>query len=354
VEVLRETPLPDATNLLLLVDQFEELCRFLQPGRSDEAEAFVDLLLTTASQRDVPVYIVLTMRSDFLGDCALFRGLPEAINASQFLMPQLTREQRQETIIEPAKLFGGTVAPELVNRLLNDMGSTLDHLPLMQYALMRMWMNASVDGQPPTDSAQAAGITLTLVDYDNIGGFAEALSCQAEAAFASLNRQQQRIAEVLFRYLSERNPERGDTYHRRASLAAVAAVAEVPWKQVSEVVEIFRQPGLGFLMPPSGTALRPETLLDISHESLTRQWERMSDWIEQETKAAAIYRALEEGARKWNTEFQSSKALLWSGFALEEALHWREQERPTSVWAGRYGTNFDLAMAFLAASEHQV
>ena len=353
VEVLRETPLPEAANLLLLVDQFEEIYRFLQHGRSDEAEAFVELLLTTASQRDVPVYVVLIMRSDFLGDCTLFRGLPEAMNNSEFLTPQLTREQRQEAIVAPAQLFGGTVTPELVNRLLNDMGSTLDQLPLMQYALMRMWTNTGGDDQTRTASAQAAGTTLTLVDYDTIGGFSEALSRQAEAAFAGLNAQQQHITEVLFRYLCERNPHRGDTHHRQAPLETVAAVAAVPWGRVAEVVEIFRQPGLGFVTPPAGTPLQPETILDISHESLTRQWKRMADWVEQETKAAAIYRSLEEAARQWHTEPQSSKALLWSGFNLEEALHWRDQERPTRAWAERYGTTFDLAMTFLAASEHQ-
>ena len=352
VEVLRETPWPEATNLLLCVDQFEEMFRFLQDGSSDEAEAFVELLLTTAAQRDVPVSVVLIMRSDFLGDCALFRGLPEAINAGQFLTPQLTREQRQEAIVEPARLFGGTVAPALVNRLLNDMGSALDQLPLMQYALMRMWANASAESQTRADGTPAAGVTLTLVDYDKIGGFAEALSRHAEATFAVLHAPQQRITEALFRCLSERSPARADTHHRQTPVKTVAAVAAVPWSQVAEVVEIFRQPGLGFITPPAGTPLQPETILALSHESLTHQWKRLSAWIEQETKAAAIYRSLEAAARQWQAQPQSSKAPLWSGFDLEEALHWREQERPTRAWAERYGTAFDVAMALLAASEH--
>ena len=44
-------------------------------------------------QHDVPVYVVLTMRSDYLGDCAQFTGLPEALNDSQFLVPRMTRAQ---------------------------------------------------------------------------------------------------------------------------------------------------------------------------------------------------------------------------------------------------------------------
>ena len=80
VEVLRETPLPRRTNLLLLIDQFEEIFRYYREENLDEAEAFVDLLLTSAEQREVPIYVVITMRSDFIGNCALFRDLPEMIN----------------------------------------------------------------------------------------------------------------------------------------------------------------------------------------------------------------------------------------------------------------------------------
>jgi len=94
VEALQGTPLPADTNLLILVDQFEEIFRFEREGGRDEADAFVSLLLETARQRG-PVYVVITMRSDFFGDCAIFEGLPEALNESQYLTPRLTREQRR-------------------------------------------------------------------------------------------------------------------------------------------------------------------------------------------------------------------------------------------------------------------
>ena len=51
-EVLDETPLLAQTNLLLLVDQFEEIFRFREKGDPDEADAFVALLLATSQQRE--------------------------------------------------------------------------------------------------------------------------------------------------------------------------------------------------------------------------------------------------------------------------------------------------------------
>ncbi len=76
VEALREGRLPADESVLLVVNQFEEIFRFHRHGGRDEADAFVALLLESAAQGAVPpesrlpVYVVLTMRSDFLGDCA--------------------------------------------------------------------------------------------------------------------------------------------------------------------------------------------------------------------------------------------------------------------------------------------
>jgi ABC-type cobalamin/Fe3+-siderophores transport system ATPase subunit len=87
-------------NLLVVVDQFEELFRYralaektsASASAGDDAIAFVNLLLEAGANCALPVYIVLTMRSDFLGDCAQFFGLPEAINRGQYLVPRMTRE----------------------------------------------------------------------------------------------------------------------------------------------------------------------------------------------------------------------------------------------------------------------
>ena len=120
------------TNLLVFVDQFEEIFRFRDKGAShrDESDAFIALLLDTAAQREMPVYVAITMRSDYLGHCAVFAGLPEAMNKSQYLTPRLTREQRQMAMIGPARVFDADLEPTLVNRLLNDMGSDPNQLPL--------------------------------------------------------------------------------------------------------------------------------------------------------------------------------------------------------------------------------
>ena len=114
---------PEGSRVLLLVDQFEELFRFANLGsegsldpatlaeRRDEATAFVRLLLAATKSPEVPIHVVVTMRSDFIGDCARFHGLPEAVSRSQFLVPGMTRDQREDVIRKPVQLAGGQIDP---------------------------------------------------------------------------------------------------------------------------------------------------------------------------------------------------------------------------------------------------
>ncbi len=338
VEALAETPLPKNANLLLLVDQFEEIFRYHKQTDPDEVEAFVSLLLVSAKHPDIRVYVVVTMRSDFLGDCARVEGLPEAINHSQYLVPRLNRNQRQAAITEPAEVFGYEVEPILVNQILNDMGTDPDQLPLMQHALMWLWIRANRQDRK----------TLCLSDYRAMGGLEQALSRHADQAFGELEPSGQVLAETLFRRLTERSPGNRDI-RRPAKLGEIAMISEASPEQVATVVEVFRRPDRSFLTPPAGVPLATESVIEISHESLIRQWQQLNEWVEDEAASAESYRRLEQTARLW----AEGKAALWHTPDLDIALRWREQQQPNAEWAARYGGNFQLAIKFLDTSEHE-
>lgn len=95
VEAVRLARLESHVRLLVVVDQFEEIFRFKRITDREEPSAFVKLLLDAADDPDSNVQVVLTLRSEWLGSCADFRDLPEAINRGQYLVPKLTREQRK-------------------------------------------------------------------------------------------------------------------------------------------------------------------------------------------------------------------------------------------------------------------
>lgn len=346
-EAIRESQLPPGTNVLLVVDQFEEIFRYRgQIANINDADAFVNLLVAsappfsnTSAPQETPIFIVITMRSDFIGDCALFTGLPELISETDFLTPKMSRGQYQAAMVEPARQFGWQLEPDLVNRLLNDLGDSPDQLPRLQHALMRMWTRANSAG-PGTEKL------LRVNDYEAVGGLAEALSRHADEALNELTEEQQGLAQTLFRCLSERSPSKRDT-RRPVKLKEAAAVAGVDIPALRPVVEAFRHPDRSFIMPPAPTPVDGETVLDISHESLISHWSKLNDWVEQEAGSASIYLRLIE-ATCLN---QESEADFWLvGRSLERTLEWRQKEHPNSAWAARYGGDFKQAMDFLEAS----
>jgi PQQ-dependent catabolism-associated CXXCW motif protein len=382
---LDEINWPSETNILLLVDQFEEIFRYRQGQSGDDIDAFVALLVASAKfsarNRDRRrIYVVITMRSDFLGDCSRFTDLAETINDGQFLTPRLTREQCQEAIEGPAAVYGGKVEPALVTRMLNDMGGNPDQLPLMQHILMLLWEKGKArDPEAPE---------LTLADYKRLGGIGSgsadadattaqarrpsllrrlfgnraarnasddasarsghgALSDHADRVLAELTPEQQRLAAILLRALTQGEGEGGRDVRRPISLAKAAAIAEVPPAELIPIIKAFAAPGRNFLTPADPDATAPDkTIIDISHESLIRQWVRLRQWVREEYQSAETYRYIERSAKQWKLGLGN----LLMKVDLAVARRWRKDDRPNAAWAERYGDSFDFAMRFLRKS----
>lgn len=341
IDVVQQARIGQQDNLLIVVDQFEELFRIKAhsgANNSDDAAAFVKLLLEATNQSALPIYVLITMRSDFLGDCAQFRDLPEAINDGQYLIPRMTRDQRREAINGPVAVGGAQIAPRLVNRLLNDVGDNPDQLPVLQHALMRMWQQWEKAGE--------TNVPLDLSHYEAIGGLAEAISQHADEAYDELTTDRsRRIAEILFKLLTERGGDNREI-RRPTRLAEICAVAEAEESEVLAVIEEFRQEGRSFLMPPPSVKLRSNTFIDISHESLIRGWRRLQRWVDDEAISARIYRRLAETAML----YKGGEAGLWRDPDLAIALAWREKNHPNAAWSERYSPDFDAAMSFLEES----
>ena len=248
-----------------------------------------------------------------------------------------------------AKRISGPVAVGKVRsasrgqQLLNDVGDNPDQLPILQHALMRTWDHwlTHRNGKP-----------IDIPDYEAIGGMAEALSRHADEAFAELNDNQQAIAEKLFKGLTEKGADNREI-RRPMEVGEICELTGANEAAVIAVIEVFRREGRSFLMPPpidpltgARVPLNRESLIDISHESLIRNWERLKLWVDEEARSARIYRRLAETA----VLYQEGKAGLWRDPDLGFALAWREQSNPNAMWAKRYHPEFPLAMNFLDES----
>jgi len=222
------------------------------------------------------------------------------------------------------------------------MGTDPDQLPLMQHALMRLWELAR---------ARAPNAPhLHLDDYDAEGGIKGSLSRHADEIFAEITRDVAERADTARRLFCLLTEGEGESAVRR--LAEVAEVIEVTGKPLDEIAaaaDPFRALGRSLLMPALERPLAPDTVLDISHESLIRQWQKLRDWVQVEAASADHYRDNERRAQRWSAR----TAEFLDGIDLDVALDWRSRERPTAQWAARYGGDFAIAMRFLDESQER-
>jgi WD40 repeat protein len=321
-------------RLLVVVDQFEELFRFADADGSlggADSPAFVRLLIEAAAVES-NVSVILTMRSDYLGDCSQFDQLPETINQGLYLVPRLTRSQLRQAITGPVAVGRGTIADRLVQRLLNDAGADPDQLPVLQHALMRMW-------DLWTDDAASAG-PIDLEHYEAAGGLEHALARHADEAYHDLADDHSRpIAELAFKRLTELgNDGRGGRHP--ATLAEIASVANVTVGEVREVIRHFEQPGRSFV------TVSNDGVVDISHESLIRQWPRLRDWVDEEADSRDTFHRLAEAAGRW----RRGEAALMRDPDLQLASNWWTDNQPSGAWAERYGPTFQEAADYLDRS----
>ncbi|MCG8308441.1 MAG: hypothetical protein MI975_13690 [Cytophagales bacterium] len=342
VDSVKQLSISFTKNIFLLVDQFEELFRYIKTERDEdainEASAYVNLLIKSISQTEVPVYVSFTMRSDFIGDCSQFPELTHLINKSHYLIPQMTRDQQRLAIEGPVAVGGGKITKRLVQQLLNDVGNNPDQLPVMQHALMRTW-NYWVNNREEEEP-------IDLRHYIAVGKINEALSQHANEAYSELDNKEKEVCEVLFKALTEKGTD-NHGIRRSAKLEEIADISGVHQEDLINVIEKFREPGRSLLMPPSNVRLKSNSIIEISHESLMRIWQRLKNWVDEEADSAQMYRRLSDAAEM----YQVGKTGLWRPPDLQLALNWQMKQKPTRTWARRYNPYFERAIVFLETSK---
>jgi WD40 repeat protein/energy-coupling factor transporter ATP-binding protein EcfA2 len=342
VNAVKQIKLAKSENILLILDQFEELFRFKESRKDNtvvnETEAYIKLIVNAIKQKDQPIYVVLTMRSDFIGECSQFQELTRLINKSNFLIPQMTRDDFKEAITGPLAVGGAEIDPQLLQHLLNAIEEKTDQLPVLQHVMMRTWEYWTHNNEP--------GAPLRNRDYEMAGKIDNALSMHANEAYEELTEEGKVICKAMFRCLTEKGTDNKGTRHP-ATIKSIGEIAQVPDLKVIEVVNKFRAKGRSFLTPGEEISIDSDTIVDISHESLMRIWDKLKTWVDEEFSSVQMYLRLAEAS----SLYQVGKTGLWRPPDLQLALNWKKTQQPTLAWAKKYNPAFEKVMVFLDASE---
>jgi energy-coupling factor transporter ATP-binding protein EcfA2 len=373
-----------ASNLMIILDQFEEFFtnpeNFHNESPTQDSQIVVNLILETARiaiKRNIPVYVVCTMRSDYIGQCSAFRGLPEYIGFSQFFVPRLKRKDLKQVIEEPAILSGNRISQRLIERLVYDLAEGIDQLPILQHALTQIWLAADmgneemdllhyakVGGMPAnelTEEDQKHFLkwfkTLPVLQrqYYHYPGLHKVIEIHAsllyESAWEHYNQKNpqkpisqeeaKKIIEATFKGLTKIDNSRA--VRNRMSLGEITEIVNSPKHDantVGGILNIFREEGNSFIRPfkteDSAThGLSEDTVLDITHESLIRNWERLNIWAEEEFDKYSTYLDFKKQLDRWKESGKSKDFLLPIG-PLSFFEDWYDSNNPNVGWIKRY------------------
>lgn len=337
----------EGRNVCLLIDQFEELFRFTEEFSREESESFTAVLRGFAETPPPGLHVIVTMRSDFLGDCAQFIGFAELVNDTQYLLPRLNETQMMRAICQPARDFGGDVAPDLAVRMIAESRRMPDALPLIQHCLMYLWSEAS--RRPPPED----GGPHPVLDLEDFVGLNKTLSARAEAVMTRLEAETPsdvKIAEHLFRAVIAVDAQ-GRATRRPLRRSTLLKVTGGDQPGLERVLSAFSAHDTGFLF----VSRDEDPFVDISHEALIRCWDRLNDqgfdratrrprgWLRREQEDERLWRAL---------LVQAENGDIINPEALADRQSWFRQ-LPGPEWAERHGGGWEAVSELLKRSEDQ-
>ena len=266
--------------LVVLVDQFEEVYSLC--ADTTERQIFIENLIHAAGDRAGGVSVIITLRSDFLGETQRHPALNQVIAKQSLFVPAMSEEELRRAITKPAELAGHPLDEAVVTLLLQDTQGRGGALPLLQFALTRIWEGLKKGVEP----------IKTLEDIGDVGG---ALADEAQRIYQSLNDEEKQIARRVFLGLVQL--EEGGSYtRRRASINSLVSYKDEP-EYVKRVIERFANPGVRLvtLSSEQGT----ETA-EVTHEALFVNWGQMQAWLDNSRSDIRFQHYLDETVRRWN------------------------------------------------------
>jgi hypothetical protein len=177
--------LPDdgETELLLVVDQFEEL--FTQVTDEEVRSGFLESLVEAVLDPQSMLRVVTTLRADFTDRPLGYVDFGDIMRQRMVFTLPMTPEELEEAIVRPAEGVGVTLEPGLAATIVRDVGDQPGTLPLLQYALTELF-------------EQREGRVLTLSAYQDSGGVKGALGRRAEEIYESLDEEAQSLTRQVF------------------------------------------------------------------------------------------------------------------------------------------------------------
>lgn len=302
-------------RLLLVVDQLEELfteqedepdegSRGDGTRLSQEGAALLHNLLHATRNDRGRVWVIVTVRADFMGECLAMHELAIRMRGTFFALPPMEARQLREVIRRPALRVGCDVEQALVDALVRATEDQPGRLPLLQHALDVLW-----------NARQTTGGKLTYQTYlERVGTLEESVAKDAERVFGELTGKSAEL-ELVIRHVFLRLVHLGDgarDTRRQVLRSELAGAAE------ATVLDAF----IAVRLLVSGSHLdaerKPVLTVELAHEALLNRWGRLKRWLDESRDARRLRQEVTPVALEWKQRGYPDDE-LWRGRRLERA-----------------------------------
>ena len=331
-------PQREKAHFLFVIDQFEEL---FHPNNRDnsDAQALVEAVIDHFFNPHPRCFVVLTMRSEHLADCARYLQLPDAINKSSYLVRRLDDDELREAIVGPAKYFlrlrrrgepgAGSSLPDdvvfdddVIERLLADVRDITDdpdHLPLLQHALARTWESACRRCTNEGQALQVAG-RICWADLERAvdprsqaapgwlaketatNSLRQSLENWADAIYDERTPQQQKQLDTVLRHLAFKDPNNGHYTQQRIDVdnPSLFGGVQQPAATLRGLLDHGFLDAVNYLFWDKEN---PEHVtLKVSHESFIRGWERFRLLVDSDAEHFEEFISVLRRCARWKSD----------------------------------------------------
>ena len=297
-------------RVVLVIDQCEEL--FAAAVDEQERQCTIELLATAATAPGGSVLVLLTLRADFYDRPLRYPVLGALIDAHGIATLPPSIADLRRAIEGPAALpdVRITFEEDLVGDLLFDLRGQAGALPLLQFTLDQLF-------------ARRDGLRLTRAAYIALGGVRGALARHAETTYAVLAGEEERaLARALFLRLIDPGATEQDTTRRRLATAELEFPDRLQTERMRAVVDAFIAARLLVAaQAPASPDRAAEITVEVSHEALIREWQRLGDWLREARDDIRRQHALSADAAAWERRGRPADR-VYRGSLLLEAEAW--------------------------------
>jgi DNA-binding SARP family transcriptional activator/WD40 repeat protein len=294
VRAVRRILPPDDSELLLVIDQFEEV---FTTSTEEEGELLLDGLVEAISDDRSRIRVIVTIRADFYDRPLRHRDFGTLLQDNTVNVLPMAPGELEAAITGPAAGIGVRFEPGLSDAIISDVGENAAMLPLMQYALTELY-------------DRREGAQLTLAQYREIGGVTGALARRAEELYQQSEPEGQAAIHRLFARLVTPGEGVEDT-RRRAVRSELTMVSE-------NIIDAFG--GRRLLSFDRDPVTRAPTV-EVAHEALIREWPRLRNWLDGDRDGLRVLRHLTAASKGWE-EAGREAGELYRGSRLDSALEW--------------------------------